>query len=148
MTFPIFLDANVPIYATGGAHPLKDPCVGVLRLVARHPRSFLTDAEVLQELLHRYLALRRWTAGREVVREFASLMRGRVERLMDVDVLLAADLAGRGLGLSARDLIHWSVMSRAGVEAIVTADRGFDRVSEVRRLDPIALGEWWREAEA
>ena len=59
MTPAVFIDANVPIYAAGGDHPLKEPCARILRSVAEDPKPFLTDSEVLQELLHRYLALGR-----------------------------------------------------------------------------------------
>jgi predicted nucleic acid-binding protein len=31
----LFLDTNVPSYAAGRYHPLKEPCKGVLRLSAR-----------------------------------------------------------------------------------------------------------------
>ena len=54
----VFIDTNVPIYAAGRAHPLKEPCARILLLVAEHSQAFVTDAEVLQELQHRYLALR------------------------------------------------------------------------------------------
>lgn len=64
MPSPIFLDANVPIYAAGRPHALKEPCVEVLTRVAERPQAFITDAEVLQELLHRYLALGRWPQDR------------------------------------------------------------------------------------
>ena len=56
MSPAVFIDANVPIYASGGDHPLKEPCAHILRGVAQDPRPFATDSEVLQELLHRYLA--------------------------------------------------------------------------------------------
>ena len=74
-----FIDANVPIYAAGRAHPLKGPCIQVLLLAAEHPQSFLTDAEVLQEMLHRYLALRLWPQGREAFRRFSEIMQERVD---------------------------------------------------------------------
>ncbi len=51
MTRPYFIDADIPIYAAGSAHPLKDPAIRILRLAAQHPESFLTSAEVLQELI-------------------------------------------------------------------------------------------------
>ena len=75
MTPAVFIDTNVPIYAAGGDHPLKEQCARILRSVAEDPKPFVTDSEVLQELLHRYLALRRWELGREVVRTFAEAMR-------------------------------------------------------------------------
>ena len=58
MAFPLFVDANIPFYAAGRPHPLKEPCQQIVALAARHPRAFVTDAEVLQELLHRYVAIR------------------------------------------------------------------------------------------
>ena len=45
MSPPVFLDANVPIYAAGKEHPKKEPCALVLNMAAEHPLSFVTDAE-------------------------------------------------------------------------------------------------------
>ena len=50
-----FIDANVPIYASGREHPNKEPCARILMMAAEHPLSFVTDVEVLQELVHRYV---------------------------------------------------------------------------------------------
>jgi predicted nucleic acid-binding protein len=38
--------------------------------------------------------------------------------------------------LSARDLIHVATCLEEGITAIVSPDRGFDTVSEIRRVDP------------
>ena len=142
MSPPTFLDANVPIYAAGRPHRLKEPSAQVLMLVAERPEAFLTDAEVLQELLHRYLALRLWPQGREVFHHFAALMRERVEPVQAIDVEQAALLADWYPDLGARDLLHAAVMSRLGVRNIVSADAGFDRLPEVKRLDPTDVGVW------
>ena len=93
MTPTAFIDTNVPIYAAGRSHPLKEPSTQVLMLAADHPRAFVTDAEVMQELLHRYLALRLWPQGREVFHRFTELMQGRVEAIEPADVERAAGLA-------------------------------------------------------
>jgi predicted nucleic acid-binding protein len=159
----LFLDANVPTYAAGREHPLKEPCKEVLRLAARNPGAFFTDAEVLQELLHRYLALKRWPEGKRVVLDFAALMEGSVEPVLAEDVVLACALADRhGAGsrrsagrLAARDLLHAAVVLRLaegsaeGAGRIVSADGDFDELagSGIRRLDPADVGSWRREAE-
>ena len=78
MSPAVFIDAYVPIYVVGGVHPLKDPCARILRSVAEDPQLFVTESDVLQELLHSYLALGRWELGREVLRAFAEAMDGRV----------------------------------------------------------------------
>jgi uncharacterized protein len=147
MTSPIFIDTNVPIYAVGRPHPLKGPCTEVLRLVGQRPRAFITDAEVLQELIHRYLALRIWPQGRAVVRDFGMLMSGRIEPLFDTDILAAAGLADRDSGLSGRDLVHLAVMARVGSAAVISADRDFDRAGDIRRFDPLDVAGWRAELD-
>jgi len=136
-----FIDANIPIYAAGRPHPLKEPCVGVLLLAAENPQAFVTHAEVLQEL-HRYLSLRLWPLGREALSQFCELMHGRVEAVRAEDVERAAELADAHQELSARDLLHAAVMQRLGLRHIISADTGLDRLPELERLDPARVGAW------
>lgn len=139
---PAFLDTNVPISAAGRPHALKEPSATILALVAEHPTAFFTNAEVLQELLHRYRALGIWSAGRTVFRAFAMLMDGRVEAVGAADLALAADLADAHAGLAARDLLHLAVMRRIGATRVVSADRGFDGIDGIERLDPADVDGW------
>ncbi len=90
MNQAVFIDANVPIYASGRAHPNKEPCARILMMAAIYPQSFFTDVEVLQELLHRYIASGRWALGREVLQNFAEVMRDRIEPVHEEDIHLAA----------------------------------------------------------
>ena len=138
----VFIDANVPIYAAGRDHPYKGPCARILRVLADDPQSFITNSEVLQEIMHRYLASRRWTLGREVVRAFAEAMHGRIEPVHGDDVILAAELADRHPGVSARDLVHAAVMQRLGVTRIISADTHFDLLEGIDRLGPARIEEW------
>lgn len=142
MTSPIFIDTNLPTYAGGGPHVLRNPSIAVLGLVSDHPRAFWTDAEVLQELLHRYRSINRWSQGRFVFDNFVQLMRGRIEPVFAQDVQVAASLADRLARLDARDLLHLAVMARIGADILVSADRGFDRAPRIRRLDPAELAHW------
>ena len=138
----VFIDANVPIYAAGREHSYKEPCVRILHVLADAPQPFVTDSEVLQEMMHRYLASGRWNLGREVVRAFAEAMRGRVEPVHAEDVILATELADRHPGVSARDLVHAAVMQRLGVGRVISADTDFDRLERIERLDPAHIEEW------
>jgi predicted nucleic acid-binding protein len=141
-----FLDANVFIYASGRPHPLKAPCAEIVMLAGQHPGRFVTDAEVLQELLHRLIALRLWAAeGRARFRDYADLIGDRAEPMLAADVRTAALLADRHPRLSARDLVHLAVMARLGVRRIVTADSDFDGLAGIERLDPARIASW-REA--
>lgn len=152
----LFLDANVPTYAAGRDHPLKEPCMEVLHLAARHPRAFFTDAEVLQEMLHRYLSIRRWPEGKRVVLDFAALMSGSIEPVTAGDAVRACGLAdkyaaGPGARLAARDLLHAAVILRTEdlPARIVTADGDFDELAAegAERLDPAEIAVWRSEVE-
>ena len=135
---------------------MREPCREVLRLAARYPRSFFTDVEVLQEMLHRYLALRLWPEGKLVVLDFAALTSGSVEPVTAEDAVRACDLADRhaarpGARLAARDLLHAAVMLRVeGSPArIVTADGDFNELAaeDIERLDPADVGAWRQGVE-
>lgn len=130
------------MYTVGAAHPLKEPSTKVLRLIEESPSAFVTSAEVLQELVHRYLAIRAWPRGRAVFERFARLMRGRVEPIYERDVREAARLADGHTGLSARDLLHAAVMNRLGVRQIVSTDSDFDSIDGIERLDPMKVDDW------
>ncbi len=141
-TLPAFLDTNVPLYAVGAEHPLKESCIEIMNALARHPGAFMTDAEVLQEIIHRYVALNRWSIGAGAFERFAALVEGRTAAMLRRDVLQAASMVNEYARLSARDLVHLAVMRRLGVTRIVSSDRGFDGVPDLERLDPARFDDW------
>lgn len=129
------------MYALGRPHPLRAPSLRVLEWAVRSEVCF-TDAEVFQELLHRYLAQRTWQQVRMQVADLQLLFEDRTEPIFWRDVALAGNLVDSNPALTARDLLHLAVIRRVGARYIVTADRGFDGVSEIERLDPLLVAEW------
>jgi predicted nucleic acid-binding protein len=138
----IFIDANIPMYVGGSQHPLRAPSIEVMQLAQIAPHRFVTDAEVLQEILHRYKATQRWALGLIVFETFLEAMRGRIAPMLVQDVELAASLVTRHPRLSARDAIHAAVMQRLGITRIATTDGGFQGVPGIERLDPARIDEW------
>jgi len=138
----IFVDVNTPMYSAGAQHPLKAPSIRVLRLIQESPGVFVTSAEVFEEILHRYLAIRAWARGRPLFDRMARVMRGRIEPIYERDVRDAARLADDHPKVSARDLLHASVMNRLGVSRIVSTDTDFDVLPGIERLDPMTVDEW------
>jgi predicted nucleic acid-binding protein len=55
----IFIDSNIPMYLIGASHPNKDLARRLLEMCIERSERLVTDAEVLQEILHRYIAIRR-----------------------------------------------------------------------------------------
>jgi predicted nucleic acid-binding protein len=139
----IFLDTSIALYAAGGEHPLKVPCRRILQAAARRPGLFVTNAEVFQELFHVARRQSKPLTGPTPLSGLADVLGDSVLPLQGRDVLDAVDLgAARERGLSSRDLTHLAVMQRHGIERIATADKDFDRLPDVERLDPARLAEW------
>jgi predicted nucleic acid-binding protein len=131
----VFVDANVPMYAVGTRHPLKQPCINFLESVACGEIAALTDAEVLQELLHRYSALHQRERAIEVVRLFVKVVPMVLPVTLD-DVEKALDVHQQYTRLQARDSLHVAVMMNNEIQCILSADQHFDVVDEVKRFDP------------
>jgi predicted nucleic acid-binding protein len=129
----IFIDSNIPMYLVGAAHALKDDARRLLERSIAAGERLVTDAEVFQEILHRYVAIRRPDA---IDPAFAALT-AVVDDVLDItlkDVQAARAELRRGEGLSSRDALHVAVMRHHGVSRILTFDGGFDRVEGVQRV--------------
>lgn len=140
----LFVDSNIPIYARGRSHRLKDSCGRILDLVVAAPNAFVTSSEVLQELLHFLLTAR---LGIDRFEDFVALMQGRIEPVHALDIERAAALSSQYPGIEARDLVHAGVMERIGVQYIVSADRRLSRIGGLTRLDPADVDTWSRQIE-
>lgn len=130
----IFVDSNIPMYLVGAPHPNKDAARRVLESSIERGERLVTDAEVLQEILHRYAAIRRPDAVQPafrsllaVVDEVFPIARADVERAKDV-------LLGLPGEISARDALHIAIMEAHGVSRVMSFDRGFDRFTWLERL--------------
>ncbi len=131
----ILVDSNVLMYAAGAEHPNKAAAIAFLERVARGEIDAVVDAEVLQEIMHRYRSLRRWADGRRVyalardifphVVPVTSEIVDRAKKLMDEDG-----------ALSARDAVHASVALAHGMKGVCTFDLDFDRIPGCTRIAP------------
>lgn len=129
----IFVDSNVPMYLVGAEHPLKERARTLLERLVHRGERLVTDAEVFQEILHRYVAIGR----RDAIEPAWSALAGIVDEVYPVDletVEAAKALLSETPGVSARDALHVAVMRRQGVHAILSFDRGFDAVPKLDRL--------------
>ena len=131
----ILVDSNVIMYAAGAEHPHKAPSVRFLERVGAGQVEAVVDAEVLQEILHRYRALQRWEDGRRVY--------DLTRRLFPVVVPITAAVLDRArvlldkhAGLLARDAVHAAVVQEHGFAALMSYDRDFDVVRGVKRREP------------
>ena len=131
----IFIDSNVPMYLVGSAHPHKVDAQSLLERCIADDERLVTDAEVLQEILHRYSAIDRLEA---VSPAFQAIL-GVIDEVFAVelpDVERAKDILLSTQRLSARDAVHLAIMERNQVKTILSFDSGFDGYPGITRLAP------------
>lgn len=131
----IFVDSNIPMYLIGAAHPHKVEAQRLLEQVVAEGRRLVTDAEVLQEILHRYAAIDR----RDAIQPAFEAVKGVVDEIFAVeaaDVDRAREIVLGSPRVSARDALHLALMQRHGVGTIMSFDAGYDGFPGIRRLPP------------
>ena len=129
----IFVDSNIPMYLVGVPHPNKEPARRALEELVAAGESLCTDAEVLQEILHRFTAIRR----PEAIDSAFEAVLGVVDVVYPIertDVERARRLLKTTARLAARDAIHVAVMQGRDVGRILSFDRGFDGIPGIVRL--------------
>ncbi|MBS1841045.1 MAG: type II toxin-antitoxin system VapC family toxin [Acidobacteria bacterium] len=129
----ILIDSNIPMYLVGSPHPHKADAQRALETLISDRQRLVTDAEVLQEILHRYVAINR----RDAVQPAFDALLGIVDDVLPVDCLAVRRAKEIVLGhhqISARDAIHLGVMEQHGIERILSFDSGFDGFPGITRL--------------
>lgn len=134
----IFVDTSVIMYANGAEHPLRGPCARIMVGIGDGDVSAVTSVEVVQEILHRFISIKRPDVGIEIANLTLDVF-APVVPITHAIMRRVPDLAARYPTLQARDLVHVATCVHEGIREIVTTDKGFDVVHELRRLDPASF---------
>lgn len=129
----ILVDSNIPMYLVGAPHPHKAQAQRVLENVIIERKRLVTDAEVLQEILHRYVSINR----RDAIQPAFDVLLAMVDDVLKIDRNTTERAKQIVLGyarLSARDAVHLAVMEQNGIEQILSFDSGFDSFPQITRL--------------
>jgi len=121
------------MYLVGAQHPHKADAKRWLDELVSGRERLVTDAEVLQEILHRYVSIDRPDA---IQPAFNALL-GVVDEVFAVDqaaVERAKEIVLGQKSLSARDAVHIALMQIHGIKRILSFDRGFDGFPGITRL--------------
>lgn len=130
-----FVDTAVPIYAAGGDHPLRAPCDRILELVKRGELDAVTSIEVVQEIAHRFLSIRRPAMATRLSTDVLDLF-APVLPITHAVMRRLPGLIEQYPSLASRDLVHVATCLHEGITEIISPDRAFDQVHELRRIDP------------
>lgn len=137
-----FVDTNVIVYANASGK-YQESCRRVIESVALGRGDGRTSVSVIEELFHLELSGRLGQAGGlalDAVDLFTPLLPVRESTIRS-----AVEMRAKEIG--ANDRVHAAVCAEHGIATIVSADRGFDAVRGLRRVDPMdarALGRLLR----
>lgn len=129
------VDANILMYAAGAQHAHKMPSTRFLERVARGEIEAMVDAETLQEILHRYRAIKRWGDGKRVydlTRQIFPTVLPISSEILD----RSRELLDRYPSLMARDALHAAVVLCENLDSICSYDRDFDKIDGLTRIQP------------
>lgn len=129
----IFVDANIPMYLVGASHQHKLDAQRLLESALSAGHRLVTNAEVLQEICHGYVAINR----REAIQPAFDAILRVVDDVLPIgraDVEHAKDTLLRYPRMSARDALHVAIMFRYNISQLMSFDRGFDIYPGIQRL--------------
>ena len=129
----ILLDSNVPMYLVGAAHPNKETAIARLDALVTAGERLVTDAEVLQEIMHRYVAIDR----RDAIQSVFDAILGLVDEVLPIrreEAEVAKRIVLGTREVSSRVAIHMAVMETNELDRIMSFDAGFDRYPGIERL--------------
>ena len=128
-----FVDTSVIIYAVGRIHPYKIPCASILRDIERGALDAHISVEVIQELIYRFSSIRRKMEGIRIARVISELMNPGT---LDTDDCQRAVGLFERCEVDPRDAFHAAWMLNRDIRIIISADKHFDRIPGIVRIDP------------
>lgn len=121
------------MYLVGAPHPHKADAQRQLENLISNRERLVTDAEVLQEILHRYVAINR----RDAIQPAFNALLGIADDVLAIDRATAERAKQIVIGyrqISARDAAHLAVMEQHEIERILSFDSVFDGFPGITRL--------------
>ena len=125
------------MYLVGAEHPHKVDARRLLEQLIAKDERLVTDAKVLQEILHRYTAIDR----KDAIQPAFDAIVGIVDEVFPIeaaDVEQAKTVLAGSRRLSARDALHIAIMERHGIDRILSFDTGFDARPGIVRIGTIS----------
>ena len=121
------------MYLVGASQRYKTDAQRLVERLVSDRQRLVTDAEVLQEILHRFAAIGR----RESIQPAFDVLLRIVDDVIPIDQTTIERAKEVVLGyqhLSARDAVHLAVMERHGIDRILSFDAGFDGLPGITRV--------------
>ena len=131
---PVYIDSNVFFYARIFDARYGEACAGIIGDIAKAKLKAAASTLVILEVANALEKYGLRNAVKDEIDAICSL--GMVlSSVDDVIIRWAGDVYRKG-GISPYDCVHVATMRKLGVTEILSADRDFDKISGIRRVDP------------
>jgi len=132
----VFIDSNIPMYATGTGHPNKEISLNFLKKVAEGNIFGVTSVEVMQEILYRYCSIDNLLKGIEVFDYFSQI----VDEILPVNIQIinnSKNILQKYFkkGILPRDSIHAATMSYYNIKYIASFDKHFELLEDIKKIN-------------
>ena len=129
----VFIDSNIPMYATGTEHPNKEISIHFLEKVVEGKIFGVTSVEVMQEILYRYCSLNMLLKGIKVFEYFSQI----VDEILPVNFHIinqSKDILQKyfNKGMLPRDSIHAATIDYYHFKYIATFDKHFELIEDIK----------------
>lgn len=123
----VYVDSCIPMYLVGSAHPNKTKVLEGAQRLIQSGYDFWTSAEVFQEIIHRYKAIKKISTMHHAYQALEGMV-SQTESVTKPDADKAKTLAIEYPKLSSRDCIHAGIMLRLKCTRIWTFDEAFSKL--------------------
>jgi predicted nucleic acid-binding protein len=130
----VYIDSNVFFYAKILDRQYGEACAEILRKIENGEVEAATSTLVIVELAN---ALRKYGLADEVkdVVDAIFSLDMSVFEVDSLDVRTAAHVYDE-FRISPYDCVHVAIMKKASIAEIISADKDFDKITWIKRLDP------------
>ncbi|MDO9535197.1 MAG: type II toxin-antitoxin system VapC family toxin [Bacillota bacterium] len=129
------IDTNIFIYAVGKPHPHQEESKKIIEKAVAYPENYNINTEILQEILHVYLNKNQIEKGIDLVDSMLDIFPNPFQ-ISTEEIHRGCILLKKYKTLNVRDALHAAVVKYNNLEGIITYDRHFNALRELKVLRP------------
>lgn len=130
----MYIDSNVFFYAKILDTRYGEACAKIVESIAKAELKAVASTLVVLETANALMKYGLMDAVKDEIDAICSLGM-TLSPVDDIIIRWAGDIFQK-IGISPYDCVHAATMRKLGVTEILSVDKDFDKISEIRRVDP------------
>ena len=129
------IDTNIFIYAVGRPHAHKEKSLRLVKDVLTRPSGYNINVEILQEIIHLYISRKEREKGLNLIESILDMF-PQPFSVTSKDIKVACFFLKKYPEINTRDSIHAAIVKNYRLEGIVTYDKHFEILTEIKVFRP------------